>query len=76
MDTNINTTPKKHGIRYPWEEWFKQGNFTLTKGVHFHHQPHGMAMTARQAARKYGYNISIDIEPTTLTVRVTKKRGT
>lgn len=66
--TRIGTNPRE--TRYPWREWFATKAFVLVRGKHFHGQPHGVAETARQAARRLGVSVSINIDDDRLTIRV------
>lgn len=66
----IDRKPKKFGVRYPWERWFRNKVVTLKRGTHFDGQPHGFAMTARQAAQRLGYKVSVRIESETVTLTV------
>jgi hypothetical protein len=67
--TNI-PPPRKHGVRYPWREWFNAGSVTIKQGKDFEAEPHGMAQTARQAAARLGYTISVAIHGSSLTITV------
>lgn len=58
---NARNRPKKHGRRYPWNEWFGCGRFRLNRGEHFAIQTHSMAMVARQAARKRNPRLRLSI---------------
>ena len=70
-----NPVFKKHGSRYPWAEWFKKRSFTLKHGVDFHCLPHGMAMSARHAAKRANLSISVEIGVDMITIRVFTKDG-
>ncbi len=58
------------GVRYPWDEWFMKGRFTLVRGKHFGGKVHGMAQTARTAAAVRNIRISVSIGEDRLTITV------
>ena len=71
----MNTPSKEHGIRYPWREWFAKAvkeDFTVRKGVHFTGMVHGMAQTARQAAKRLGIRITVSIGEDFVSFRVVR----
>jgi hypothetical protein len=73
MKNSTGTPPRKHGVRYPWDEWFDKGSMTLVRGTHFTGAPHGMARTAQQAAARAGLTISVRVDADKLTIRVVRQ---
>ncbi len=53
-------------IRYPWERWFSKKKTTLVHGKDFKCLPHSMAVQIRQAAIRYGYDVSVYLEVKTI----------
>lgn len=62
--TGQKDNPRKHGARYPWDEWFKaaETRLDLIRGRDFIGMVHGMAQTVRQAAFRAGVNIHVFLE--------------
>ena len=52
---------RKYGQRYPWEDWFSKGSFSLTKGRDYECQTHGMAGMIRNAANRFGKSVQVKI---------------
>lgn len=55
------TKSRPHGRRYPWGDLFSRPRFTLHRGVDYTGMSHGMASTVRQAARRLGVRVHIDV---------------
>jgi hypothetical protein len=67
------TTTKKHGVRYPWNRWFGKRTFTLTRGVDYLVETHGMrGMLYRHAANR---GIRIRLRVANDTIQGTVERG-
>lgn len=64
---------RKHGVRYPWDDWFALGSFRLVRGQHFAGAPHGMVQTARVAADRRGIRIHVAVQDETLTINVVRE---
>ena len=56
-----NLHADSHGVRYPWAEWFARGSFVLIRGTHFEGRPHGMYVTVRTAAKRFGVKVACEI---------------
>lgn len=56
--------------KYPWDEWFSSATVSLKKGMHFRCQVHGMAQQIRNAARRRGLRVSLEIAAPHIHVRV------
>lgn len=63
--------------RYPWEEWFAQGKFTVYRDVDFNGMLYTMAQQVRNAANRLGcrVNIKLDESEGSITVVVYRLRG-
>lgn len=55
----METTPLKHGRRYPWKKWFGKKRITLWKGEDFNGRTVTFALQVRRAARVYGKIVKI-----------------
>ncbi len=58
--------------RYPWTSWFLKPRFVLKRNRDFYGQVHGMAMTARHAAKRFNVSISVHVKDDTVTITVHK----
>lgn len=57
--------------KYPWDDWFNKGKFTLKNPRDYTCQTHSMAQQVRNAANLFeDVKVSIRIEGTTLEVTV------
>lgn len=56
--------------KYPWDDWLSSPTVSLKKRLHFHCQIHGMAQQIRNAARKRGLRVSLEIADPHIHVRV------
>jgi hypothetical protein len=61
---------KKHGNRYPWDDWFRDPIVTLYRGTHYTCQTHGMMRNALQAAKSRGLKLSIKMRDSHLTITI------
>lgn len=61
--------------KYPWEEWFALGTFTLVGGVHYHCSQSTMAQTVRNNASSRGLRVRLDDTGTSIVVRVIARRN-
>lgn len=66
-------TVKKYGARYPWAVWFAKGEFTLTRGVDYLIQPHGMKAMVYNKASALGLSVRTRLDEGVITVRVGRK---
>lgn len=60
---------------YPWEEWFSQKEFVLTRGKDFDCQTHGMVAQIRTAVKKHlpkKAKVSIEVVEEEIKVRRVK----
>lgn len=57
-------------VRYPWEEWFAKGTFTLKKGRDYDCEPFSMTMMVRMNARKEGLKVRTSTHGDTVEVEV------
>lgn len=57
-------------VRYPWEEWFKKGTFTLKRFRDYDCQPFSMTMMVRMNAKKEGIKVRTVTHDDTITVEV------
>lgn len=62
--------PKKFGRRYPWQDWFGRGEFTLLRGKDFHCKTHGMAAMVRNAASRHRIRIHMEQDELRLKIKV------
>ena len=57
-----NNPPKAHGVRYPWDKWFKiRGRTFLARGKDYTSTSHGMIQTIRAAARRRGIRVRLAV---------------
>ena len=54
--------PKLRGARHPWAKWFSERGVTLYKGDDFHCSLHGFAITVREAAKRRGIRVGVEID--------------
>lgn len=73
LDVNRERKPK--GKRYPWSLWFSKDLFTLRRGKHFECQAHGMMQTIRQAAKRAGIKVSVQVADSSIRVQVLSRGG-
>lgn len=66
----VKPEPKHRGRRYPWDEWFGKGSFTLKRGRDYVCLDSGMAMNARAAARAREIKLHITMGDGVLRIRV------
>lgn len=66
----------KHARRYPWERWFKTGEFVLVRGRDYHYRSYIMDRMLRRAAMKHGLRVSVKTseDESCLFVRVWNER--
>lgn len=50
---------RKHGRRYPWDDWFAQSQFVLRHGNDYSCMPHGMAQMVRNVASRLGVKVRL-----------------
>lgn len=61
--------------KYPWDDWLLSGNrISLKKGLHFKCQLHGMAQQIRNAARKRGLKVSLQLASPHIHVEIVGQR--
>jgi len=65
-----NLANKRKLPRYPWDKWFAKNSFRVTRGKHYHCQPHSMAVQVRTAAGKRSLSVSVSISEDTITTRI------
>lgn len=58
------------GARYPWEQWFDRGSFTVVRGVDFFCTVGGMVVNTRVAAGRLGLRVRISVGEDRLEVAV------
>lgn len=58
------------GARYPWEQWFGRGSFTVVRGEDFHCTVGGMVVNTRVAARRLGLRVRVSVGDDRLTITV------
>lgn len=65
---------RKHGARYPWQQWFSRSGFTLVRGKDYHYRTSIMAQMIRNAASRPEHDVRVRIsiapDERSLTVRV------
>lgn len=68
--SNLQET-QSHGVRYPWEKWLVVGKKkVLKKGKDYLGLSHGMSMTVRQAAKRKGYRVSVQVTEESVVINV------
>lgn len=72
VDKNKLLRKNRSSSRYPWKEWFLHPRFVLKRNRDFYGQPHGMAMTARHAAKRFNVSISVNVCDDEVTITVHK----
>lgn len=60
--------PRAHGVRYPWKKWLSETT-TIRKGTHYHVSTFGMVNTIRQASRRLGVSVSLQVGEQSITIR-------
>ena len=60
--------------KYPWEEWFAEGVFTLTRGLHYDCSQSTMAQTVRNNASARGLRVRLVDTGVGIVVHVTGRR--
>jgi hypothetical protein len=66
--------PKLCGRRYPWEVWFSQKQFIISKGNDYWCKTYSMAQIVRNAAHRYKLGIQIETSEDDMQLRVTVSR--
>lgn len=64
MPANMSRKSKPNGARYPWAVWFDQASrepLTLKQGEHYNSVDSGFMGTIRQAARRMGVSVSVNV---------------
>jgi hypothetical protein len=57
-----------HLVRYPWDRWFRQRKFRLTRGREYRGMTHAMSVQVRSAAIKRGLRASVRVEEDSLVI--------
>lgn len=64
-------SPKKHGRRYPWPEWFDRKLRVLVRGRDFDCEPSSMGIMARLAASRRKYPATVLVAGETVVINPT-----
>jgi hypothetical protein len=59
-ETGKNGHAKRRVRRYPWEEWFRSGSFTVYRARDFNGRTDTFLQQVRQAASRLRYSVSVE----------------